>query len=43
MNNLIDQITKDKILQRRELLRKHAPIIYQLFAAKKLYERNKKG
>ena len=34
----ISEADKQKILHVRELLKKNAPIIYQLFASKKLYE-----
>jgi hypothetical protein len=37
-NGLLDQLTKEKIIARRKLLQQNAPIIYQLFVAKKRYK-----
>ena len=34
----MDELTKQKLLMARRLLQKNAPVIYQLFIAKKLYK-----
>ena len=34
----MDILTKEKIIEHRKLLQKNAPVIYQLFVAKKLYK-----
>lgn len=37
MNNTLSEVDKQRILRVRELLKKNAPIIYQLYAARKIY------
>lgn len=38
----ISEADKQRILHVRELLKKNAPIIYKLYAAKKIYEQRSK-